>query len=182
MTPADPRLAILADLLKSYEEEYKEYTRIAAVVDDKAQKTVTIAATFLAAALAFVKPADITTLQGTLGPGGVVLLMVAVVAIVLCIISCLKAMFVRSIPFRVPAAGVRAQAKDLCALEADAVDSALRMAYLNGRIDTWDSTVKEMNSVVAGKSSDVKFAQGALFIGIMCVALTLFWMMGLKVV
>jgi hypothetical protein len=81
----EKRAAMLLQAMTASTEMYKENTRILALLDDKAQKTATLAGVFLAAAFAFLRKDALTDLITAVGGRGIGFLTVAIGLFLLCV-------------------------------------------------------------------------------------------------
>lgn len=90
------RLQLRKSVVDAGHENYKENVRIAALLDDKAQKTGALAGIFLAAAFASIRPENFNSPWFN-RPSIFVPLLISIISLIVCIAYCLGVMWVRPI-------------------------------------------------------------------------------------
>ena len=164
------KLDLLKRLVEVGELSYKENVRIASVLDDKAQRTSTIAGIFLAAGFAALKPETLATLSG---PVLVVLLSVAVALLILSVGASLLAMWARTNAPPLSVEDISSMTRDVLVLPDVRITADLEArTYLDqGRI--WSSCVAAQDEVNAKKARLLRFAQITVALAIATIGLFL---------
>jgi hypothetical protein len=159
-------------LLQLGADNYKENTRIAGVLEDKAQKTGAIAGVFLAAGLAFVKP-DLTLVQLG-GKLGFALLTTSIFLLLVCISLCLGVMWVRSLQPQLLVFDVSEMLRHILALPASEITNEVKENFYRDQEKVWKSVLKEQLQKIGAKSQLLQAAQGILALAMLLVAIFLF--------
>jgi hypothetical protein len=164
------RSELLKRLVEVGEASYKESTRIAAVLDDKAQKTSTIAGVFLAAGFAALKPETLTALSSRLL---LTLLIVIVVLLMGSVGTSLVAMWVRRNAEPLSIADVSAIAVDVLALHEDELSIERQANVYLDQARVWSECVLAQDRLNARKATFLKSAQTALAAAMFAVGIFL---------
>lgn len=154
----DVRLKLLEALVAYSADQYKEYTRITAVLDDKAQKTAGTAGLFLAAGFALLKPGT-ANVADFIGAGGLVLVALAVGLFMLVVVLTIAANLVRKIPGPPEAGKVREMTLAVASLNDAELSGERRVNQLSDLTDLWTGTLEGQREINTKKARAVHAAQ-----------------------
>ena len=153
--PRDSRqLEILSDLLATAQRN----------VDAETKHSTT--GILIAVAFALVKPDSLESLQRQYGMLPLVLLYLSLLLLLACILTCLTAMWLRS----VPVGGISIQAHELSArllLAYPVIDDDLMAAYLENQLQVWKDINQERHAANMKKTNLIHRAQQVLAAGIL---------------
>jgi hypothetical protein len=155
-------------------DAYKDNARIAAVLDDKAQKTGGLAGIFLAAAFGFVKPGNLASFLVDAGIYSGVLLVLTAASLLFCLCACLAVMWVRGAPQPLAPALMNDLNRDLMLLPAAEVTDQVQANYYRDVIQLWGRVLESQTRMNRTKGGRLLLAQVLLGIGMIIVAGLLF--------
>jgi hypothetical protein len=177
MPHESPRLEILDDLLKTAERNFEAAVKHATTIDDKAQKAGAVAGIILAAG--FLKPEFFATLKDQYGPAAPVPLYMAVFLLLISLLLCLRAMWLR----KVPAGGMSLAAHErsarvlLAFWDLEKIDEALLIslvvAYRENQLDVWKAAIQSRHEANVVKTRLIHWAQRALAVAVGIAAVSL---------
>jgi hypothetical protein len=159
-------------LLAYAADGYKETVRVAALIEDKAQKTAGLAGIFLAAGLGFIKPENLVESSPLGGSWILFSLAAAIVGLIATILVCLKVLWVREQAAPIPLAEMKDMFSDVNSLEntlTPETQLGLRVEILK----RWNNILDKQAETNRSKALGVIAAQTVLTISISLVALAL---------
>ena len=167
------REELLRSMVSHAADSYKEVVRVAGVLEDKAQKTATVAGAFLAAGLAFVKQENLTG-NSPIGSFWTLLpLTLAIVGLIVAVGICLRVLWIREQAAPIDLGLMKEIAVSINAFPdaqlTDEVQDRCRIEVTN----QWKSIVERQQAVNLKKATEVRNAQGWLAGSIVMVAFTL---------
>jgi hypothetical protein len=161
---------MLAQAMSASTDMYKENSRILALLDDKAQKTATLAGIFLAAAFAFLRKDALQDLRAITGGLGMFLLAAAIVLALACVFTGGLVLWARKLQLP-PNPNKILDACDLF-LEAQA-DEAIRENHIRDQTKSWNRALQAQDSVIEDKSQKLLVAQSLLVAAMLAVVFLL---------
>ena len=164
------RLELLKDTLATAAENYKDNVRAFAVLDEKAQRTGTIAGVFLAAWFAFIRPETIGSLTRSIGSPATSSLTGVVLLLMFCFLLSLLTMWVGTASPPLNLAHMTEMTDDLLHFsEAELVQDMLEANY-GERIAVWTKCIEGQKDIGTRKRVIVFLAQLALLLAILWAA------------
>jgi len=160
---------MLSQALTAASDVYKENARISALLDDKAQKTATIAGIFLAAAFAFLRRESVQDLKMAGGLGGMLLFGASLAFFLLCIVASGLVLWVRKL--RLPPDPNRILTVcDLLLHDPAGPSDDARENHMRDQTRSWNRANETQDQVISDKSKKLLAAQWLLLLGIMAAA------------
>jgi hypothetical protein len=164
---------MLSQAMMASTDMYKENGRILALLEDKAQKTATLAGGFLAAAFAFLRRDTLRDLANSEGYFGLVLLAIATGLLLLCVFMAGAVLWARTLRLPPDARKVAQYCNTLLGQSATSPTDEQRENHLRDQIDGWNKTIRFQNVVIMNKSKRLKTTQKLLAGGMSAVTLLL---------
>jgi hypothetical protein len=166
----DQRLSLLTVAMTASTEMYKENSRILGLLDDKAQKTATLAGIFLAAAFAFLRKDSLKDLAEMTGGPGIGLLTVAMALLVGCVFVAGLVIWAREYQLPPNPNAVLELCDILLAGELTDED---RENYIRDQTRSWNRALTVQDRVMEDKSQRLLVSQCLLIGGIASVVVLL---------
>lgn len=165
------KLQILNDLLTTAERSFEAAVKHAAIVDDKAQKTSALAGVLVG--LGFIRPESLALLQQHFGSLSLVLVYVILILLVVSIVLCLRAMWLRKVPLGGLSVTAHEQSARLIMSFGDEIDDELMAAYCENQLEVWKRAIEERHEANVQKTSLVHQAQRVLALSILVAIIVL---------
>jgi hypothetical protein len=162
--------AIYARTLDLASDAYKNNVRIAAQLDDKAQKTSTLAGLFLAAAFGFLKPSSVGELFTGMGVYAIVIFIAAMAVFVFCLAACLSVMWIRGMPAPIAPVLVNAMNDDLLVLPDEDVTDRVQANHYREQVLLWMPIINGQITLNRDKARRLLLSQVLLGGGMLSVA------------
>jgi hypothetical protein len=163
---AEDRLAILTQAMTASTEMYKENSRILALLDDKAQKTATIAGIFLAAAFAFLRKDALQDLSDAAHGPAFGLLTIAVGLFLGCVVAAGLVIWARKLQLPPNPNAIL----DVCnVLLADGLTDDARENHIRDQARSWNRALAVQDKIIDDKSQRLLISQWLLILGIVTV-------------
>jgi hypothetical protein len=170
LATTEQRFALLTVAMTASTEMYKENSRILALLDDKAQKTATLAGIFLAAAFAFLRKDTLKDLSDAVGGPGIGLLTVAVALLLGCVFAGGLVLWAREYQLPPNPNAIL----ELCdVLLAGELTDEDRENYIRDQTRSWNRALSVQDRVIDDKSQRLLFSQCFLAGGISSVVVLL---------
>ncbi|HSY35174.1 MAG TPA: hypothetical protein VK814_05440 [Acidobacteriaceae bacterium] len=160
-------------LLSYASDGYKEAVRVAALIEDKAQKTAALAGVFLAAGLSFIKPENLVDSSPLGGSWILFCLGSAIVGLIATILICLKVLWVTEQAAPMPLGQVKEIVKGINVLEDAAITADVQLQLRLEIVKRWSRILDTQARTNRTKAVGVMLAQTVLTISISLVALAL---------
>jgi hypothetical protein len=160
-------------LLSYAADGYKEAVRVAALIEDKAQKTAALAGVFLAAGLGFIKPENLVESSPLGGSWILFFLAVAIVGLIVTILTCLTVLWVREQAAPIPLTEMKEMFSDVNSLEDAGLTAEARLGLRVEIVKRWNNILEKQAKTNRSKALGVIAAQTVLTISISLVALAL---------
>jgi len=154
-------------------DSYKETVRVAALIEDKAQKVAAVAGVFLAAGLGFLKAENLKADSPFGGFLTLVLLMVTILTLMVTVVVCLSVLWVReqAAPIRMPL--LRQMVDQIVAMPDDDITNELQDTARSQIALWWTDILVRQEAVNLKKARGVRTAQMLLTSAIVAIALTI---------
>lgn len=175
------RLAIVQALVEVASENYKENSRIAGVLDDKAQKTGALAGVFLAGSFAFIKTENFgqtAPLNRLAGLWGLLFLAVCIGLLLVTTILSLRTMWIRAVPAPMSLAIMEKMSLDLLEASDEDLDNATQENFFRDQSRVWSVALQKQHAANANKAKYLRASQLTLAVAIICGAAILLEILG----
>jgi len=160
-------------LLSYAADAYKEVVRVAALIEDKAQKTAAVAGVFLAAGLGFIKPENLVDSSPLGGSWILFFLAVAIVGLIATILICLKVLWVREQAAPMPLTQVKDMFVGVSVLSDAEITKDVQLHLRLELVKRWSRILDKQAKMNRSKAVGVILAQTVLAISICLVAVVL---------
>jgi hypothetical protein len=165
---------VIKDTVRLAEDRYADARQASASLDDKAQKTVTLAGLFLAAAFGFVKPDAAGSFLNILGIYSGIMTVITIVVFLASLAVCLSVMWVRSVPQALAIPILDELNGDLTCLPPNELTEQVQENYYKDLLALWGPIIERQIAVNAVKARRLRIAQALLGCGMLSVAALLF--------
>ena len=160
---------MLSQALTAASDVYKENARISALLDDKAQKTATIAGIFLAAAFAFLRRESVQDLKMAGGFAGMLLFGASLALFLASIVASGLVLWVRKLKLPPDPEKILGACNALLK-DANGPTDTARENHIRDQTVSWNHANQTQDQVISDKSERLKAAQWLLLLGIMAAA------------
>ncbi|HEY1754621.1 MAG TPA: hypothetical protein VGG72_04445 [Bryobacteraceae bacterium] len=151
------------------ESQYEENSKIALLLEDKAQKSATIAGVLLAAGLTFVKKETFGPVAARFSiPFVEIVVVLTVVLLLLTIALCVFVLWVRERPAS-PVVGLKDMAVQINSVPENELDESAYARFLNDCFDLWPGVLNQQERINSSKSRELLFAHIALSISFVLI-------------
>lgn len=169
MTPGELKIKVFERALSAAEKQYEENSKIAGFLEDKAQKSATIAGALLAAGLTFIKKETFEPLAARFSTRFVEGLAFLTVALLLITIAlCVFVLWLRERP-SLPVNDLREMALETDGIPARELDHASYIRYLNDCFGLWPEVLKRQDQINQSKSDVLLWAHLTLSVGFVLI-------------
>lgn len=158
-------------------DSYKEVVRVAALIEDKAQKVAALAGVFLGAGFSFIKKENLEPGSPIGNSFTLLLLSVATLLLIAVVVLCIRVLWVTAQAAPVGMGSMKELVTDVCQVPDDSLDNALQD---NARIEIfnrWERILDEQIATNEQKAAKVRYAQAMLSAAIMLIAIALLWVL-----
>jgi hypothetical protein len=162
--------AIYARALDLASDAYKNNVRIAAQLDDKAQKASTVAGLFPAAAFAFLKAGNVGGLLAGMGVYAIVIFIATMAVFICCLAACLSVMWIRRMPAPLAPALVNSMNDDLLVLQDEDVTDRMQANHYREQVLLWMPIIDGQITINKDKARRLWLAQVLLGSGMLSVS------------
>jgi len=165
-------------LISHANDSYKEVVRVAALIEDKAQKVAALAGVFLGAGFSFIK-------EENLDPGSPIgnsftlaLLSLATLLLIAVVVLCIRVLWITAQAAPISMGGMKKVVKNTCALPDATLDEAVQDNVRIEVANRWMRILDEQIATNESKARKVRNAQAMLAVSTILIAIALLWVLG----
>lgn len=159
-------------------DSYKEVVRVAALIEDKAQKVAALAGVFLGAGFSFIKKENLAP-DSPIGNGfTLAMLSLATLLLIVVIILCIRILWVTGQAAPISIDAMKGVVRTVCSLKDTELDDSIQDDFRIEVANRWKRILDEQIATNEWKALKVRYAQGLLATAIILIAVALLWVLG----